>query len=80
MLISRHFSLSRSGMLELLDKLESTPEDAVTLYLPSGLSTPDSQSWIAKVVNAPAIAADLAQTTATSATGVFSSGGSHEGT
>jgi hypothetical protein len=69
MFVSRQFFLSRTKMLGFLDELEATADIAGSLYLPSGLPSPEVENLVARVADLQAVPAELAKLAAASKTG-----------
>jgi len=69
MFVSRQFFLSRIKMLGFLNELEATTDIAGSLYIPSGLPSPEVENLLAKVIDPQAIHPELAKLAADSKTG-----------
>jgi hypothetical protein len=69
MFVSRRFFLSRVKMLGFLNELEATTGIAESLYIPSGLPSPEVQNLLEKVLAPQAIPQELAKLAAASKTG-----------
>lgn len=70
MFVSRQFFLSRIKMLGFLNELEATTDIAGSLYIPSGLPSPEVENLLAKVIDPQAVPPELAKLAAASKTGV----------
>jgi len=69
MFVSRRFFLSRVKMLGFLNELEATTGIAESLYIPSGLPSPEVENLLEKVLAPQAIPQELAKLAAASKTG-----------
>ena len=68
--VSRRFFLSRLKMIDFLTKLEATNDaTARSLYLPPGLSLPETEHLLEQAVSPQAIPANLAKMASASKTG-----------
>ena len=59
MLTLRHFRISRHKMLAFLDELGAAREEAITLYVPSGVPQADVSAYVERVPGVESIRADL---------------------
>jgi peptide subunit release factor 1 (eRF1) len=69
MFVSRQFFLSRTKMLGFLNELEATADIAGSLYLPSGLPSPEVGNLVARVADLQAVPVELAKLATVSETG-----------
>ena len=69
MLTAKRFRLRRLKMLSLLDELEATDSEAMTLYMPPGLSVLEAGGFLERVFGAKAIPSDLTELVVGSETG-----------
>jgi hypothetical protein len=78
MLVPRHRRLNRQRTLKLLDGLEASPEDAVTLYMPHGLPDGETEKMLAAAHVEVDIVQDVIEEVSKSPTGaVFFLGGEY---
>jgi peptide subunit release factor 1 (eRF1) len=68
MLVSKQFFLTRAKMLAFLDELEAA-DIAGSLYLPSGLPSPELENRVARLAALQAVPEELARLAAASKTG-----------
>ena len=69
MLTSKNYKLTREKTVALLHKLETGGEDAVSILLPSGMTTEDVSAFLQNTPQAQAIPYDAVRLAATSPTG-----------
>lgn len=71
MLVPNHYQLNRLKMLRLLDKLETAPGAARSLYLPPGLAMPEVEKIFETVLEPEQIPPNLAKVVTKSTTGAI---------
>jgi len=69
MVQSRRFLLSRSKALKFLDELEKADNDAISLYMPNGLSISEIEDSLEKVLDVQAVPPEISELIADSETG-----------
>jgi hypothetical protein len=69
MLISRQYRLNRLKTLDLLNGLETAGGQAVSIYVPPGLSEADTRELVDKALPAQDIPTEITEAVATSSTG-----------
>jgi len=69
MLVSKSFKLTREKTVELLHRLETYNDEAITIFLPSGLSTDAISSFFQKTQKTQSISYDAIRLAAASPTG-----------
>ena len=71
MLASRRFRLNRLKMLRFLDELEANDDQAVSLFVPHGLTLTKVENLLEKVPATRAVAPDIAELATGSPTGAI---------